>query len=454
MDDRSNRYCIIGAGPSGLATARAFSRAGISFDVLERHGDVGGIWNLENEKSPVYESAHFISSKTLSAFDDFPMPPGYPDYPGWRLILDYIRAFAVEHDLRRHVQFGADVERVLPRNGGWHVHLANGEERLYRGIVVAVGHNWDPLMPEYAGSFTGKVYHSFHYKSADEFRGKRVLVVGGGNSGCDIACDAAISASRAFISLRRGYHFLPKHILGKPTDVFFRGGPEPPAWLAQPLLAFLLRLLLGDLTRYGLPRPDHKVLASHPIMNTQLLHHLAHGDITPKPDVHELRGGRVIFTDGSEEDIDVIVYATGYTPAIPFLEQSLSPITRQLFLNIFPRSHRDLFIVGHFETDGAAYPIVSKQAKLIGTLIQARESNPEAAAAFDRKQLGSPPDLSGGIHYISSPRHSNYVQFEAYGHYLDRAVKELDKGRQEGGERRREEVPGKQGARSSNAGTQ
>ncbi len=438
MDDRSNRYCIIGAGPSGLATARAFSHAGILFDVLERHGDTGGIWNLENGKSPMYESAHFISSKTLSAFDDFPMPHGYPDYPGWRLILDYIRDFALQHDLRRYMEFGAAVERISPQNGGWHVQLASGEERRYRGVVAAVGHNWDPLMPEYPGDFTGQAYHSFHYKSADEFLGKRVLVVGGGNSGCDIACDAAIAASRAFISLRRGYHFLPKHILGKPTDVFFRGGPEPPAWLAQPLLAFLLRLLVGDLTRYGLPRPDHKVLASHPIMNTQLLHYLSHGDIVPKPDVKELRGDRVIFVDASEEKIDVIVYATGYRPAIPFLDKSLSSVTSELFLNIFPRGHPDLFLVGHFETDGGAYPIVSKQAKPIGALIRARESNPAAATAFEGKQLGPSPDLSGGIRYINSPRHSSYVQFEAYLHYLDRAVKELE--REQGGGRREAEA--------------
>ncbi|MBC7789642.1 MAG: NAD(P)-binding domain-containing protein [Anaerolineae bacterium] len=427
MDDRSSRYCIIGAGPSGLATARAFAVAGIVFDVLERHGDVGGIWNAEGRKSPMYESAHFISSKTLSAFDGFPMPKGYPDYPGWQLILDYIRAFANEHDLSRHVEFGADVERIVPDQGAWHVRLSNGEERRYRGIIAAGGRNWNPIMPEYTGDFTGKSYHSFHYESAEEFRGKRVLIVGGGNSGCDIACDAAISASRAYISLRRGYHFLPKHIFGKPTDVFFRSGPEPPAWLAQPLLAFLLRLLVGDLTRYGLPRPDHKVLASHPIMNTQLLHYLAHGDIAAKPDIRELRGDRVLFADGSEEKIDVIVYATGYASAIPFLDKSLAEVTHKPFLNIFPRNHRDLFFVGHFETDGGAYPVVSKQAKLIAALIRARDSNPEGTAAFERKQLGSPPDLSGGIRYVQSPRHSNYVQFEAYGHYLDAAIRELEK---------------------------
>lgn len=428
-----DRYCIIGAGPSGLATARAFARDGIPFDILERNHDVGGIWNMESEETPMYESAHFISSRTLSAFDGFPMPESYPDYPRWRQVHDYIRSFADHHDLRSRIEFGADVTRAAPGAQGWSVHTGDGEERRYRGVVAAVGHNWDPLMPRYAGAFTGDAYHSYYYRSADEFRGKRVLIVGGGNSACDIACDAAVSASSASISLRRGYHFLPKHIFGKPTDVFFRSGPEPPAWLAQPLLALLLRVLVGDLRRYGLMRPDHKVLASHPIMNTQLIHHLAHGDIKAKPDVSELRGNRVGFADGSEEEIDIIVYATGYKPSIPCIEASVPSFTNDLYLNIFPRKHRDLFVVGHFETDGGAYPIVSKQADLIAAVIRARDCNPAATADFDRKQQGPSPDVSGGIRYISSPRHSHYVQFEAYGHFLDRTVRQLRKGSREAG---------------------
>lgn len=425
--DRADRYCIIGAGPSGLATARAFARAGIPFDILERHGDVGGIWDLENERTPMYETAHFISSRTQSAFDEFPMPAHYPDYPGWRRVLEYIRAFADHYGLRERPEFGVDVTRAAPAGDGWEVQLGTGEVRRYRGVICAVGHNWEPVLPAYAGGFDGEEYHSFFYRSPVEFSGKRVLIVGGGNSGCDIACDAAAYADQSFISVRRGYHFLPKHIFGQPTDAFFRSGPHLPAWLAQPLLAGLLRILVGNPQRYGLPKPDHQVLESHPIVNSQLLHHLAHGDIQAKLDVKELRGNRVLFADGSEEELDLIVYATGYRATIPFLDSSVLPLDQgaaPLFLNIFPEQ-KNLFMVGHFETDGAAYPVVSKQADLIAALITAEHEAPARAAWFHSLRTGRRPNLTGGIKYLHSQRHSIYVQFDEYVKYLEKVLRRL-----------------------------
>ncbi len=425
-----DRYCIIGAGPAGLATARAFAEAGIPFDILERNRSVGGIWDMSNERTPMYESAHFISSRTQSAFDGFPMPDSYPDYPGWRLIRDYIRSFAERYGLDGVVEFGVDVQRVEPASdapGSWDVVLGSGETRRYRGVVCATGHNWDPVIPSYPGRFDGEAYHSFEYRSLSEFAGKRVLIVGGGNSGCDIACDAAAAASAAFISMRRGYHFLPKHIFGQPTDAFFRSGPHLPAWLAQPLLAGLLRVLVGDLRRYGLPKPDHKVLESHPIVNSQLLHYLAHGDITAKPEVAELRGSTVRFTDGSAEEIDLIVYATGYRASIPVLDQSLLPGgtgVAPFFLNVF-HERPNLFAVGLFETDGAAYPIVSKQAALIAALIRAESESPAAVEWFSRLRSAPPPALHGGIRYLASPRHAIYVQYDEYVHFLEKTLKKI-----------------------------
>jgi cation diffusion facilitator CzcD-associated flavoprotein CzcO len=425
-----DRYCIIGAGPSGLATGRAFAEAGIPFDILERNHGVGGIWDMANERTPMYESAHFISSRTQSAFDDFPMPEGYPDYPGWRQIRDYLRAFAERYGLDDVVEFGVDVRRVEPADGSagaWDVVLGSGETRRYRGVVCATGHNWDPVIPVYPGEFDGESYHSFEYRSLAEFAGKRVLVVGGGNSGCDIACDAAATAAKASISMRRGYHFLPKHIFGQPTDAFFRSGPHLPAWLAQPLLAGLLRVLVGDLRRYGLPKPDHRVLETHPIVNSQLLHYLAHGDITARPDIAELRGRTVRFTDGTEDEFDLIVYATGYRASIPVLDESLLPAgagVAPFFLNIF-HERPNLYAVGLFETDGAAYPIVSKQAALIAALVRAESESPAVIDWFRRLRAGEPPDLHGGIHYLKSQRHSIYVQYDEYVHLLEKSLKKI-----------------------------
>jgi cation diffusion facilitator CzcD-associated flavoprotein CzcO len=422
----SARVGVIGAGPSGLAAAAALKLHGIDFEVLERHSDVGGIWDMSNPGTPMYESAHFISSRTQSAFGGFPMPEQYADYPSRGKILEYIRAYADHHQLRGHIRFGVTVERAEPRDGGWRVTLRGGETRDYAALIAAPGHNWDPVMPAYAGRFDGEVIHSKDYHSASQFDGKRVLVVGAGNSGCDIVCDAAARGRAAFLSMRRGYYFLPKHIFGQPTDAFFRSGPHIPPRIAQPALTLLLRLLLGDVTRFGIPKPDHKVLETHPIVNSQLVHALQHGDVTVKTDIAELKGGRVRFTDGSEEEIDMIVYATGYTAAMPFLDAGgvkLGEGASGLWLNVFAREYDGLFVIGLFETDGAAYPVVSRQAELVARYLTFQTTAPERFAKLDAMRRGEMPDLKGGVRYMSTARHSTYVQFDEYVHYLDKLLK-------------------------------
>ncbi len=427
VPNTEDRYCIIGAGPSGLATAHEFQRAGIPFDVIERYHDVGGIWDMQNPGTPMYDSAHFISSRTQSAFDDFPMPADYPDYPSRTRILDYLRAYADHDGIRSHITFDATVKRATPVDGGWDVELASGEHRRYRGVVCAVGNNWNPVDASYPGHFDGEMYHSSRYKYAASLAGKRVLVVGGGNSGCDIACDAATVARETLISFRRGYHFLPKHLFGVPTDAFFRSGPHLPAWLAQPLLTLLLRVLVGDLRRYKLPKPDHKVLESHPIVNSQLLHYLAHGDVRAVPDVRELNGQRVTFVDGTSAEVDVIIFATGFRSGIACLDPDVFSADRggaQLYLNVFP-DQPGLYVIGLFETDGSLFPVVSKQAALVASVIVAQRNGLDRAAWFERQRTGARPDLSGGIKYLASQRHAFYVQYDEYVHRLETMLKRM-----------------------------
>lgn len=424
--DAAGRVCVVGGGPAGLALARALLAQGVPFDVWERHTDVGGLWDQSNPGSPVYDSAHFISSKTQSHYHDFPMPDDYPDYPSHRQILAYMHSFADAYGLREHIHFGIGVASTERTADGWTVTTTDGAVHRYASLICATGTNWHASMPEYPGTFTGEIRHSNTFRSMSEFTGKRVLVIGAGNSGVDIACDAAQAADRAAISLRRGYHFIPKHLFGMPSDAFAASGPQLPMWLEQRVFGVMLRMLNGKLTRYGLPTPDHKLFETHPIMNTQLLHHLAHGDITAKPDVARFDGTTVHFTDGTADEFDVVLCATGYRWNIPYVDQQHFQWRNgrpDLYMNLFSRTDRTLYALGYMETNGGAYKLFDQMADLIVRTVVARASG--ASGAVDALIRDDRPDLSGGIHFVGSDRHSTYVEIHAYRKHMAKVRKRL-----------------------------
>ena len=422
----TRRYCLVGAGPAGLVMARALLAEGVPFDWFEKQSDVGGIWTMDSPESPMYESAHFISSKYTSGFVGYPMPVEYPDYPSWDQIRDYIRAFARDFGLYDHVTLNVAVESAVPRaNDRWSVTLSTGETREYDGLIACPGVTWHPSIPAIPGqeSFTGQVRHSVTYQSSSEFEGRSVVIVGAGNSGVDIACDAARHADRAFLSVRRGYRFVPKHIFGLPTDAVLYGVIPPPKGVSlsgDPTR--MIDVLVGDVTRLGLPAPDHALLESHPIMNTQVLHHLQHGDLVAKPDLVALDGPEAVFADGSREKVDLVLLATGYQYLLPFLAEDLLSWHRgrpRLYLNLFSRELDSLYVVGFVEFAGAAYTRFDEMAQMIVIDIRARETGRFHDEFRELKQHDL-PDLSGGMRYVDSDRHASYVQVDAYVDYLAR----------------------------------
>lgn len=417
---------IIGAGPAGLAVARALSERGLDYAHVERHTGVGGVWDIDAPGTPMYESAHFISSRTVSGFSGFPMPDDYPDYPSHRQILGYLRAFADHHGLTGRIRFGVEVTSLAPEASGWRVGFADGTTADHSAVIVCTGSQWTPLAPSVDG-FTGEVRHSVTYRSAEEFAGRRVLIVGGGNSACDIACDAARTAAHASISMRRGYWFIPKHVFGVPSDIVGGAGSFLPKRLERALLQPLLRLLVGDLTRLGLQKPDHKLFETHPVLNDQLLHHLRHGDVTPRVGVRGADGETVIFTDGTSAPFDLILLATGYQHAVPFAQDLFGDPQHpdDLYLNAFSRRHPGLYAVGFTETNSGAYHLFDKQAHLVAGYLGERAAGTEKAARFAERIRTDRPRLSNGLRFDSSPRHRGYVDADAFVAYLDRTGAEF-----------------------------
>ena len=418
---------MIGAGPSGLAGARNLQRFGIPWTGFELGDDVGGLWNIDAPRSTVYESAHLISSRTTTQFAEFPMQDDVADYPSHRELFGYFSDFADHYGLRDGFSFGTEVERIEPTDGHWEV-TANGRTTTHAGVLVANGTLSEPNVPAFAGTFDGTVLHTSDYKSASVFAGKRVLVIGAGNSGCDIAVDAVHHAASVDLSVRRGYHFVPKYLFGKPSDTLNQGRPLPPR-IKQAIDSRVLRMFTGDPTRFGFPEPDHKIYESHPIVNTLVLHHLGHGDIHVRQDVDRLDGSGVRFVDGSRSDYDLVVLATGYTLHYPFVDRELldwTGMAPDLYLNVFSRRDPNLFVLGMIEASGIGWQGRYEQAELVARVITAREQAPKRAAAFDGRVHGPPPDLSGGYHYLGLERMAYYVNKDAYRSAVRREIERLE----------------------------
>ena len=418
------QIALIGAGPSGLAGARNLQKLGIAFQGFEAHADVGGLWNIENPRSTVYESAHLISSKRMTEFTEFPMAEHVADYPSHRELLDYFRAFARHFDLHRHFRFNTRVFKVEPVSDApdtpWRVTTQTGdappEVAEYKGVVIANGTLAEPNLPKFPGEFAGEIWHTAHYKTATQFTGKRVLIVGAGNSGCDIAVDAVHHAQSVDISVRRGYYFVPKYVFGKPADAV-GGKITLPPWLKQRIDSTILQWFTGDPVRFGFPRPDYRMYESHPVVNSLILYHIGHGDVGVRADIERLDGHTVRFKDGTARDYDLIVCATGYKLHYPFLDHALlnwQGMAPQLHLNIFAPRFDRLAVLGMVEASGLGWQGRYEQAELVARYLKGLDAGAPQAAALKAAKAGPPPDLSGGYRYLKLERMAYYVHKDTY----------------------------------------
>ena len=422
------RYCIIGAGASGLAAAKTFRERNIPFDCFERLNGVGGIWN---RRSPdrVYESTYLNSSKRLSRYTDFPMPEHLPHYLSCEQASDYLSAYARDFGLLDNISFDTDVERIERHGDNWKVSLAGEKSsRIYAGVIVANGHHWKPKFPSHPGKFDGEILHSHAVKERGQLKGKRVVIVGAGNSGTDIACDAASDAARTIHSMRRSYYFFPKLIFGRPTDVFVDLSSRWP--LPRKVLRWIytigLNVIFGRHANYGLPEPDHKLFEAHPTAASTFLDHIAHGRIVPKPAITKFFGDRVQFEDGSEESADLVIYATGFEVRFPFMDDSLllhSDGRSKLFLHAFHRELDNLFVMGLMEpAEGGVWQLVDYQAQLIAAFIVAQQRDDAKARWFHALKSNAAPDVGHGISYQNTGWHNFEVQHYRYRNYIKRLL--------------------------------
>src|SRR5690348_14160578 len=323
--------CVIGAGSSGIAAAKTLHERGIPFDCFEKSDQVGGNWVFGNRNgmSSAYRSLHINTSRERMEYSDFPMPKPYPDFPHHTHIAAYFDAYVDHFGFRDRIRFNTGVQHAGKEDdGSWRIELDDGSERHYDAVMVANGHHWDPRWPEPAFEgmdvFAGQQLHAHDYKGDDPgfFRDKRVVVLGMGNSAMDIAVEASFSAAATYLAARRGAWVIPKYLFGRPLDQIFTQSGVP-LRVRHVVFKSLLRLGVGDMERYGLPKPEHGPLQAHPTVSDDILSRVAHGEVVPKPNIARLTENTVVFADGSEVDADIVVYCTGYNVTFPFFDPGL-----------------------------------------------------------------------------------------------------------------------------------
>ena len=428
--------CVIGAGISGLTTGKAFSDWGLPYTCFEASDDLGGNWYFGNPngRSSAYQSLHIDTSRDGVSFRDMPMGPDeYPDYPHHTQIRGYLDRYAEAFSLRDRIRFSSPVEHAERKStGGWSIRLGDGSTEEFDFLVVGNGHHWDPRFPDFPGTFDGETIHSHHYidpQTPLDMAGKRVLVVGIGNSAVDIVSELSRKgvAEKVFLSTRSGAWVMPKYFMGRPMDTLVKINPRLPLKLQRRMARILPRLASGRMEDFGLPHPNHNFLEAHPTVSSELLLRLGSGDAAAKPDVQELDGDSVRFEDGSTEQIDVIVYATGYKITFPFFDPEFlsAPDNRfPLYKRVFKPGIDDLAFVGFAQTIPTLFPFVELQSKLV-----ARYAGGDYA-------LPSPTEMDETIrrdqqihsgHYAERPRHTMQIEWYTYEH--DIWTREIPAGR-------------------------
>ena len=370
MTDRSTQMALIGAGPVGLGMAKALLEHKIPYEELEADDDLGGNWY-----HGVYETVHIISSRKTTEYADYPMPEHYPDFPSRQQMLEYLRDYAEKFGLRKHIQLNTKVVMALPlADAKWELELATGEKRIYKGLIVCNGHHWHKRFPNYPGKFEGQWIHSKDYRSPAQLAGRRVLVIGGGNSACDIAAEAARVGKTSRLSVRRGYWFLPKTFFGIPSAEMMK--PWFPVWAQRLMIALLVRITVGKYSQYGFPEPDHKIFEAHPTINSELLYYVKHGRIQARPDIARFEGKTVHFVDGQSEAFDLIVCATGYHVSFPFLPPGLVPVkgsVTKLYGGCVLAEYKNLYIIGTSQLRYGFGPVVTPGMELMARMMLAQD---------------------------------------------------------------------------------
>lgn len=430
----NKQVCIIGAGSSGITACKALLDEKIAFDCFEKGSGIGGNWRYNNDNglSSAYRSLHINTNRDVMSYSDFPMPQEYAMFPHHSEILAYFESYVDHFGIRSHITFNTSVENVEKADEtGYLVTTSDGKTAHYEHVIVANGHHWKPRYPEpeFPGTFTGETLHVHHYRTPDVLDGKSVLIVGMGNSAVDIACEAAKlhTCKQVTISTRSGAYILPNWLGSTPFDKLANPiTAKLPMAIQRLLLSITLKLAHGNQEDFGVPKPKRPLLAEHPTISQDLLNLCGRGLIKIKPNIKEFSGKTVFFEDGTAQETDIIIYATGYKISFPFFKNDLLNVEEtndlQLYKRVVHPNLPGLYFLAFIQPLGAIMPLAEIQAKWVSKLIKGDLKLPtkEAQWADIEKEK-----LANKKRYLNSPRHTIQVDFFPYKFAIEKELKKL-----------------------------
>ena len=359
------RLAVIGAGPGGLVSAKHAIAAGFEVTVFEASDDLGGQWNTSAAHSGIWPGMRTNTSRAMTAFSDYPAPPSYDLHPFAEQIHDYLRSYSDAFGVTGRIRFNTRVNDLRP---AW---LVDGEP--FDAVIVASGRFRAPVVPPGLAGFTGELLHAFDYPGAENFRDRRVLVLGNGVSGHEIASDIA-AVTDVVSAYRKPRYVLQKNVAGVSSDWQWythlgalRRAAMPPSSYGAMVRERVLRVA-GNPADFGAPEPDTDFLVAGHSLCQDYLEQVRAGTITCRPAIAAASGDQVAFTDGSRDRFDAIVCATGYRLDIPYLSPQLwSVLGPDLRLHL-RTLHPDLpyfGVVGQFALQGPYFPLLELQARWI-----------------------------------------------------------------------------------------
>jgi cation diffusion facilitator CzcD-associated flavoprotein CzcO len=400
--------CVVGAGPAGLVATKTLAGAGLEVDCFELSPVIGGHWAIDNPngRSAAYRSLETNTTLRMSRFSDYEMPADWPDFPGHALVREWFEAYVDHFGFRDRIALKSEVVSARPlAPAGWQVSVRGSDgvvsEQRYDALLACSGSYWAPRMPRIPGEFEGEVLHAQRYRDPDTpvaMRGRRVIVIGIGNTGCELACEiAAAGAEAVFLSARSGTWMIPKRIGGRAAvasvPMMHPGDPvlpplralprAPREWLFGRIAARRFRKMFGERMRRfaarGLPTPPANPQDKRATICDPILDCLERGAVIARPGTLRFEGKEVVWNDGTRERADVVLCATGYHLRYPYLSDDVVD-TRGDDLTLFlgtmhPRRH-DLFVVGVSRPTGAFWPIAELHAQLAAALLSGRYALP------------------------------------------------------------------------------